>query len=76
MGSRQRKGRDLEHIFSSFQIISFSKIHLCPIQRLSYALEIGLSITELKGPEFLITNTFLLHTWTLMLLPGKFYNMR
>ena len=33
----------------------------------------GLSI---MGPEFLITRTFLLHAWTLMLLPGNFYNMR
>ena len=65
--------RDLAHIFSSFQIISYSKRHLCPLQLLSYALEISL---ELQGPEFLITRTFLLLEWTLMLLPGNFYNMR
>ena len=62
--------RDLAHIFSSFQIISFSKRHLCPLQLLSYALEISLSIMELQGPEFLITRTFLLHAWTLILLHG------
>ena len=28
------------------------------------------------GSEILITRTFLLHAWTLMLLPGNFYNMR
>ena len=39
--------KDLAHIFSSFQIISYSKKHLCPLQLLSYALEISLSIMEL-----------------------------
>ena len=58
------------HIFSSFQIIFFSKRHLCALQLLSYALDISLSIMELQGPECLITRTFLLHAWTLMLLPG------
>ena len=58
-----------------FLIISYSKRHLCPLQFLSYALEISLSIMELQGPEFLIARTFLLHVWTLMLLPGNFYNM-
>ena len=47
--------RDLAHIFSSFQIISSSKRHLCPLQLVSYALEMSLSIMELQGPEFLIT---------------------
>ena len=56
---------ELAHIFSSFQIISFSKSS-------TYALKISLSI---MGPEILITRTFLLHAWTLMLLPGNFYNM-
>ena len=46
--------RDLAHIFSSFQIISFSERHLCPLQLLPYALEISLSIMELQGPEFFI----------------------
>ena len=44
--------RDLVHIFSSFQIISYSKSHLCPLQILSYALEISLYIMELQWPEF------------------------
>ena len=58
--------------------ISYSKRHLilCPLQLLSYALEISLPIMELQGPEFFITRTFILHAWTLMLLPGNFYNMR
>ena len=68
--------RDLAHIFSSFQTISYSIRHLCPLQLLCYALEISLFIMELQGPEFLITRTFLLHALTLMLLPGNFYNMR
>ena len=38
----------IAHIFSSFQIISFSKRHLCPLQRLSYALEISLSIRSCR----------------------------
>ena len=66
--------RDLANIFSSFQIISYSKRHLCPLQLLSYAREICLSIMELQGPEFLITRTLI--AWTLMFLPGNFYNMR
>ena len=41
-----------------FQIISVSKRHLCPLQLLSYTLEIGLSIMELQWPEILITRTF------------------
>ena len=49
--------RDLAHIFSSFQIISYSKGHLCPLQILSYALEIRLSIMEIQWPEFLIMHT-------------------
>ena len=53
-----RSRRDLAHIFSSFQIISLSKRHLCPLQLLSYALKISLSIMELQGPEFLIMRTF------------------
>ena len=52
--------KDLAHIFSSFQITACSKRHLCPLQLLSYALEISLSIMELQGPEFFITHTFLL----------------
>ena len=36
----------------------------------SFLLEISLSIMELQGPEILITRTFLLRAWTLMLLPG------
>ena len=44
--------RDLAHILSSFQIISYPKRHLCPLQ---------LSIMELLGLEFFITRTFLLH---------------
>ena len=36
--------------------------------------EISLSIMELQGSEFLITHTFLLHSWTLMHLPGNYYN--
>ena len=67
--------RDLAHIFSSFQNISYSERHLCPLQLLSYTLEISLSIMGLQGPEFLITRTYLFHMWTLMLLPGNFYNM-
>ena len=62
--------RDLVHIFSSFQIISYSKRHLYPLQLLSYALEISLSIMELQWPEFLIIH-FKLRASTLMLLPGK-----
>ena len=46
------------YIFSSFQVISYSKRHLCPLQLLSYALKISLSIMGLQGPEFLITRTF------------------
>ena len=38
-----------------FQIISYSKRYLCPLQLLSYALKISLSIMELQWPEFLIT---------------------
>ena len=49
--------RDLAHIISSFQIISYSKRHLCPLQLPSYALEISLSFMELWGPEFIITHT-------------------
>ena len=62
--------RDLEHIFSSFQIISYSKRYLCPLQLLSYALEISLSIMKLQDPKFLITRAFLLHA-RLMLNPGN-----
>ena len=62
--------RDLVHIFSSFQIIVFSKRHLCPLQLLSYALEISLSIMELQWPGFLITHTFLLHASTLKFHTG------
>ena len=40
--------RDLANIFSSFQIISYLKRHLCPLHFLSYALEISLSIMELQ----------------------------
>ena len=48
---------NVAHIFS---IISFSnyKRHLCPLQLLSYALEISLSIMELQWPEFVIVCTF------------------
>ena len=67
--------RDLTHIFSSFQVISYSKRHLCPLQLLSYALEISLSIMGLQGPEFQLRVHFLWHVWTLMLLLGNFYNM-
>ena len=49
---------------------------MCPLQLLSYTLEISMSIMELQGPEFLIARTSLLHAWSLMLLPGNFYNMR
>ena len=47
--------------------------YLGPLQLLSYALEIGLSIMELLWPEYLIMRTFQLHASALMLLPGKFY---
>ena len=50
--------RNLAHIFSSFQSISFSKRHLCPLQLFSYALLISLSITELQWPEFVIMRMF------------------
>ena len=39
--------------FSSFQNISYSKRHLCPLQLLSYALEISMSIMVLQWPEYL-----------------------
>ena len=45
--------RDLAHVC---QIIS--KRHLCPLQLLSYTLEISLSIMELQWPEFLIMHSF------------------
>ena len=41
-GGGSEKG-PIAHIFSSFQIISYSKRHLCPLQLLSYALEISLT---------------------------------
>ena len=44
--------RDLAHIFSSFQIISYSKRHLCPLQLPSYALEISLSIRSNRVLNF------------------------
>ena len=68
--------RDLAHNVSSFQIISYSKRQLCPLQLLSYALEISLSIMELQGPQFFYYTYIFLARVTLMLLPGNFYNMR
>ena len=41
-----------------FKFSNYSKGHLCPLQLLSYALEISPSIMELQWPEFLITRTF------------------
>ena len=38
--------------------ISYSNRNLCPLQILSYALGISLSIMELQWPEFLITCAF------------------
>ena len=57
------------HPFSSFQIIRHSKRYLGPLQLISYALEIGLSIIKLQWPEFLIMHTFQLHASNLMFLP-------
>ena len=60
--------RDLAHIFSSFQIISYSKRHLCPLQLFSYALELACpSWSYMQGPEILITGTFLLRACSLSL---------
>ena len=50
--------RDLAHNFQVFKIISYSNRNLCPLQILSYALEISLSIMELQWPECLIRHTF------------------
>ena len=59
MGSRAAAKRDLAHIFSSFQIISFSTRHvMSSTTSFLYALEISLSIMELQWPEFVITRTF------------------
>ena len=51
------------------------KIYLGPLKRISYALEIGTSIMELRWSEFLVMCIFKLHTSTLMLFPGKFQNI-
>ena len=53
------RGSERGIFFFKFQVISFSMGHLCPLQRLSHALEISLSIMELQWPEFLITPTIL-----------------
>ena len=50
--------RNLAHIFSSFQTISYYNRHLCPLQIYSFTPEISLSIIELQWPEFLIMHTF------------------
>ena len=50
--------RNLAHIFSSFQTISYYNRHLCPLQIYSFTPEISLSIIELQWPEFLITRTY------------------
>ena len=44
--------------FLSFLTISYSNRNLCPLQILSYTLEISQSIMKLLWPEFLITRTF------------------
>ena len=62
-GRGSEKG-PIAYIISSFQIISYSKRHLYPLQILFYALEISLSRMELQGSDFLITRTLLLHPWT------------
>ena len=58
--------RDLTNAFSSFQIIWNSKRYLGPLQLISYALEIGLSIIKLQWPAFVIMRIFQLHASTLI----------
>ena len=47
----------------------------CPLQLLSYALEINLSIVEFQGPEFFYYAYISIACTLLMLLPGNFYNI-
>ena len=51
---------DLTHAFSSFQMICSKRyhMHVGPLQRISYTLEIGMSIMELQWFEFLVICIF------------------
>ena len=53
-------------------IIRSSRKHLYPLKFLSYTLKISLSPWSYSS---LIMRTSLLHVSTLMLLPGKYYNI-
>ena len=54
-------------LYQAFKLLDILR-DLGPLQIISYALEIGLSIIKLLWPEFLMMST-------LMLSPGKFYNI-